>query len=84
MTSARIFLLEDGDNPERATAAARGETPYEEYVKEVMVGTADQISERLQAVVDAGIDYIIVYMPRVAYDQSPVRRFAEEIIPRFA
>ena len=83
-TSANINLIEDGADPVVATAAARGATPYEEFAKGTWVGTADQISERIQTVVDAGIDYLIVYLPRVAYDQTPVRRFADEVIPRFA
>lgn len=83
-TNTHVCLIEDGADPVAATAAARGDTPYAEYAKSSWIGTADQISERLQAVVDAGIDYVIVYMPRVAYDQTPVSRFADEIIPRFA
>jgi hypothetical protein len=31
---------------------------------------------------EAGIDYFIVYRPRVAYDPEPVRRFAREVIPQ--
>lgn len=83
-TSANISLIEDGADLVAATALVRGATPYEEFAKGNWVGTADQISERIQSVVDAGIDYLIVYLPRIAYDQTPVRRFAEEIIPRFA
>jgi hypothetical protein len=26
---------------------------------------------------------VLVYLPRVAYDQEPVRRFAQEVIPQF-
>jgi len=38
----------------------------------------------LEAAADVGIDYIIICLPGVAYDQTPVRRFAEEVIPHFA
>lgn len=34
--------------------------------------------------VEAGIDYVIVYLLRLAYDQDPLRRFDREIIPAFA
>jgi hypothetical protein len=34
--------------------------------------------------VDAGIDYFIVSLPRVAYDRAPLRQFAREVIPLFA
>lgn len=83
-TSVHVTLLEDGADPVAATALQRGDTPFEEYVKGNWVGTADEISERIQLAVDAGIDYVIVYMPRVAYDPTPISRFADEIIPRFA
>jgi hypothetical protein len=32
---------------------------------------------------DAGTDYVIVYIPGVAYDHTPLHRFADEIISRF-
>jgi hypothetical protein len=41
------------------------------------------IRERLQPVIEAGIDYFIVTIPREAYDQEAVRRFAREVIPLF-
>ncbi|WP_430786096.1 LLM class F420-dependent oxidoreductase [Actinoplanes sp. G11-F43] len=45
--------------------------------------TADTVA-RLERLAEAGADYFIVYIPRVAYDHEPLLRFAEEIIPRFA
>jgi len=82
--STNVFLLEEGEDPEEATALARGAKSYDEYSKEFMVGTADEISERLQPKVDAGVNYLIVYLPRVAYDPSMVERFAKEVVPNFA
>ncbi len=38
----------------------------------------------IQTLVDAGIDYVIVYMPGLAYDQQPLERFAAEVIPHFS
>ncbi|MEA2526934.1 MAG: hypothetical protein QOF73_4161, partial [Thermomicrobiales bacterium] len=43
----------------------------------------DNAVRRIEELVAAGIDYVIVYLPRLAYDQSPMRRFASEILPRF-
>jgi hypothetical protein len=34
--------------------------------------------------VNAGIDYFIVTIPRNAYDQEPQSRFAREVVPMFA
>jgi F420-dependent oxidoreductase-like protein len=39
---------------------------------------------RIERMVEAGADYVIVYIPRVAYDHEPMLRFAREIIPQFA
>lgn len=39
--------------------------------------------EKVERLAEAGADYVIVYIPRVAYDHEPLQRFAEEVIPRF-
>ena len=44
---------------------------------------ADNIG-KLEKLAEAGADYVIVYIPRVAYDHEPLLRFAEEIIPQFS
>ena len=80
-TSVNVYLIEEGDDPVSATELARGGTAYDEYSKEFMVGTPEEIVERLRPMVDAGINYFIVYMPRVAYEPEMVERFAKEVIP---
>ncbi len=82
-TGLGIFLLEDGDDPEKATAKARGNTSYEDYAKGTFVGTATQLSERINQLIDAGADYIITNFVRVAYDHTMLKRFAAEIMPQF-
>ena len=49
-----------------------------------MVGTEEEIVERLQPRVEAGVNYFIVYLPRVAYEPALVERFAREVIPNFS
>src|SRR5215207_6211217 len=83
-TSINVFLLEEGEDPESATALARGSKSYDKYSKEFMVGTAEEISERLRPMVDAGVNYFITYLPRVAYEPAMVERFAREVVPNFA
>ncbi|MBF6611547.1 MAG: LLM class F420-dependent oxidoreductase [Chloroflexi bacterium] len=83
-TSRDVFLLKEGDNPEKATAAARGNKSYQEYAESVWVGTPEQIRARLEPLVEAGVTYFIIYIPRVAYDQEPLQRFARDVIPQFA
>jgi alkanesulfonate monooxygenase SsuD/methylene tetrahydromethanopterin reductase-like flavin-dependent oxidoreductase (luciferase family) len=67
-----------------ATALARGEISYEKYSNQFMVGTAEEIVERLRPRVEAGVNYFIAYMPRVAYEPEMVERFAREVIPEFS
>jgi F420-dependent oxidoreductase-like protein len=83
-TSINVFLLEEGDDPVDATALARGTKSYDEYSNEFMVGTADEIVERLGPKVEAGVTYFIVYLPRVAYEPAMVERFAKEVVPNFS
>ncbi len=43
---------------------------------------AGQGMKVLQPKVEAGVEYFIVHMPRIAYDPTPVERFAEEVVPK--
>jgi len=72
------------DDPVQATAAARGETSFEEYAKSTIVGTPEEIRERAQPKMDLGFNYFIMSFPRVAYTQETMNRFAEDVIPLFA
>jgi F420-dependent oxidoreductase-like protein len=83
-TSLNVYLLENGDEPERATAKLRGTTSYEEYSRNFWVGTADEIAARIEPLVAAGVNYVLVYLPGIAYDQEMLRRFAQEVMPRFS
>ncbi len=82
--NANIVLLQPGDDPERATEAVR--KPYgwtmEQLHGQAIVGTSEQVAETLQAQVDAGVNYIITYFPRIAYDHAPMHQFAEEVAPK--
>jgi F420-dependent oxidoreductase-like protein len=82
-TGARVHLIENEANAEQETAQARGNRPYDKYARATIVGTPEMVRERLQPKIDAGIDYFIISIPRTAYNQEPVRRFAREVIPLF-
>jgi F420-dependent oxidoreductase-like protein len=83
-TSINVFLLDAGDDPVDATALARGGMGYDEYSNRFMVGTAEEIVERLRPRVEAGVNYFITYMPHVAYEPGMVERFAREVIPELS
>jgi F420-dependent oxidoreductase-like protein len=62
---------------------------YSEIIKSTGIdldlneSSADTIA-RIERIAEAGADYLIVYIPRVAYDHEPLHRFAAEVIPHFA
>jgi len=82
-TNINTVLIDDGDDPEAVTAPIRGATSLEEYRQGAFVGTVAQLTERIEQLADAGADYIITNFPRVAYDHTPLRRFASEVMPKF-
>src|SRR3712207_430259 len=80
-TGVNIFLVDRDVDVEQATGPARGAMSHEEFSRSYWVGTPEEIAARLRPVIEAGIDYVIVYLPRLAYDQEPLRRFAREVMP---
>ena len=76
-----VHLIGENDDPGSATEKARGSMSLEEYGKGMHVGTSSQITEIIRPYVDAGIDYVLIYVPRVAYDHAPMEQFAAEVIP---
>lgn len=67
----------------------RLERDYDQIIKSTNImlepgqSTGD-ILARVEGAITAGAGYIIVYIPRVAYDHEPLHRFAAEVIPQFA
>jgi F420-dependent oxidoreductase-like protein len=79
--TVEVFPIDKGDDPERATARARG---YESFREATLVADSDRIAAHLETLIDAGINYFIVYVPGVAYDHEPMQRFEAEVIPKVA
>jgi F420-dependent oxidoreductase-like protein len=78
-----IQLLRDGEDPAKLPAWAEGRISPELYRQNIQPLTADQLARQIQAATDAGASYIIVYLAGLAYDQEPLRQFAQEVMPRF-
>jgi len=83
-TNINVFMLAPGEDAEVATRAVRTAyngtvTPLEEYKKGIVVGTADVVEAKIESLLAAGADYIIGYLPRVAYEPHRVDQFAEVI-----
>jgi alkanesulfonate monooxygenase SsuD/methylene tetrahydromethanopterin reductase-like flavin-dependent oxidoreductase (luciferase family) len=81
-TSMNIYLLADGEDPKQAPLP--GGRTREDFEQNFLIGTANQISERIEELRDVGIEHVVAYLPNVAYDHRQIRQFAEEIIPRFS
>lgn len=85
-TNMNIILLKPGEDPVAATERARNavKMSYEDFAKMAVIGTPDHVVERIRGIVDAGVNYVIIYFPNIAYDHEPLQRFAEEVIPHFS
>lgn len=79
-TSFNVFPVAKGADTESASAKARGSLGYDAWMKQyqgLLTGTVDEIGEQVQKAIDAGADYVIFYVPGVAYDDELVGRTAE-------
>lgn len=84
-TSYVIYPVAEGADPARVTQRLRetlGGISYDEFAKGVMVGTTDALAEHIQAGIDAGANYGIIYMPGLAYDLEPLHRFEAGVIQK--
>ncbi len=82
-SNATIVFVRPGDDLAQATERVRATYRWslEDLQKNAIVGTPEQVAERLAALRDAGITYFITYFPRVAYDHEPLHIFAEQVAP---
>ncbi len=76
-----VYLIQPGEDPEQATARVRGNLSHEDFTRWFKVGTSEQIVEQLQACIDAGATYFIIYLPRLAYDHEQLLHLTEEVLP---
>lgn len=80
----RVHLIDKGDDPVKASEEVRQGTPYEEYERAFLVGTMDQVAEKIEQFREVGIDYMILYVTNVAYEPALVDLFDQEIVRKFA
>jgi len=86
-TSFNVYPVLPGEDPEQKTVWLRetmGNVSYEDFAKAHIVGTVDEIGERIQAGIEAGADYGIIYIPGLAYDLDPLHLFEEGVIAKLA
>ncbi len=82
-TNLNVFPIDAGDDPKAATERARGGVDWDQFASQTVTGTDDEIADRVTAALEAGADYIIFYVPGVAYDLDLVAR-VESIARRFS
>jgi len=82
-TGVNAFPIDAGDDPKKATDRARGPVNWEKFSSDNLIGTEDQIALKVEAALEAGADYVIFYVPGVAYDLDLVTR-VEQVAKRFA
>ncbi len=85
-TEFYVYPVSAGVDPVAASATLRksmNDQSYEFFANDNIVGTPDEIVDRIRQSVDAGIDYAIIYIPGLAYDLDPLHRFEEDIISQF-
>jgi F420-dependent oxidoreductase-like protein len=58
------------------------QTAVEQLRRGTLVGTPEQLVERLTGLRDAGLSYAIVYFGEAAYDTGGIELFAREVVPR--
>lgn len=60
------------------------ERTYQGFAGGLLVGTTEQLIERLTGLKKLGLDYTIGYFAGIAYDRSNVELFARQVIPALA
>ena len=78
-----MFPIDKGDDPQKATEKALGPMNREKFDRDNFVATEDEIADKVEAVLEAGADYVIFYVPGVAYDLDLLER-VENVAKRFA
>ncbi|AGL16739.1 hypothetical protein L083_3229 [Actinoplanes sp. N902-109] len=66
---------------ERLVGAEQAARICHDYATGLLVGTAEQVTERLLRMRGLGLDYTMVYFPGIAHDRSGVELFTREVIP---
>jgi F420-dependent oxidoreductase-like protein len=82
-TTLGVFPIDEGADPEAASARARGNQSMRTFSSQHAILTDDEIAARVEAALGAGADYVIFYVPGVAHDLDLVSR-VEAITARFS
>ncbi len=76
-----VTLLEPGQDPEQATAKRRGKRSLEEYRQGTFVGTPSEVVDHYHDLIDAGVEYFVIYFRNDLTRPDTIRLFAQEVMP---
>jgi F420-dependent oxidoreductase-like protein len=79
-----VYLLAPGEDPARVVDWRSGQYVQDRHRKSFKVLTTDELTIRIEQMIGAGADYVILYLAGLAFNQDMLYRFARDIIPRFA
>ncbi len=84
-SSLNIYPIERGADPEKATEKIQQALgmSYEQLSQMAIIGDEDAISQRIEELMAVGVNYVIFYIPRIAYEQEPLQRLSEGVLTRF-
>lgn len=82
-TIQNVRLLADGEDPNTLPSWVTGEFTPELYQKTIETYTEEQLTKRIEQVIDAGATHVLFYLAGLAHDLTPLHRLAQHILPRF-
>ncbi len=58
--------------------------PFDEFASGFLIGTPKDVAEKVEQMAEVGIDYVIMYVTRVAYEPALVDLLDAEVVRKFA
>jgi len=83
-TQIRVHLIEKGADPVKASEDVRQGIPFEDFQSGFLIGTVEDVAEKIEQLAGIGIEYVIMYVTNVAYEPALVDLFDREIVRKFA
>ena len=68
----------------RASAPYRGSHyTWERYKGEMLIGTIAQVQDEIERLMADGIDYLIIYIAKAAYEPELVQYVSDEVVRKY-
>lgn len=83
-TQLRVCLIDAGADPVEATERVRQGIPFEDFASGFVIGTASDVALQVERMAEQGIDYVIMYVCRAAYEPGLVQLLESEVVKKFA